>query len=37
MVMGLMVSYLLFGVELAPGKTLNAVLFGKITAGWGAP
>jgi amino acid transporter len=37
MAMGLMVSYLLFRVELLPGKTLNAVLFEKITAGWGHP
>jgi amino acid transporter len=37
MVIGLMVSYLLFRVEPAEGKTLNAVLFGSITAGWGHP
>jgi len=35
MVFGLIISYLLFKVEHAPGRTLNAVLFYKITAGWG--
>jgi len=35
MVFGLIVSYLLFNVEHIPGKTLNAVLFYKMTAGWG--
>ncbi|MCX6639470.1 MAG: APC family permease [bacterium] len=35
MVCGLMVAYLLYGVEHQPGKTLNAVLFGAITASWG--
>ena len=37
MVLGLMLCYLLYEVEPAPGKTLNAVLFENITAGWGAP
>jgi amino acid transporter len=32
--MGLMVAYLLYGVERESGKTLNAVLFEHITAGW---
>ncbi|HPS59256.1 MAG TPA: APC family permease [Spirochaetota bacterium] len=35
MVLGLMISYLLYGVEHVPGKTLNAVLFYKMTAAWG--
>ena len=34
-VMGLMLAYLLYGVTRVPGKTLNAVLFESITAGWG--
>jgi len=34
-VMGLMVSYLLFNVGHQPGKTLNAVLFETVVAGWG--
>jgi amino acid transporter len=33
LVMGLMLSYLLYGVEHEPGKTLNAVLFSSIAAG----
>lgn len=37
MVFGLMVSYLLFGVEHIPGKTLNASLLYKVTASWGSP
>lgn len=36
MVFGLMISYLLYGVEHVPGKTLNAVLFYRMTAGWGS-
>jgi amino acid transporter len=35
MVVGLMLSYLLYRVDFEPGKTLNAVLFNKMTAGWG--
>jgi amino acid transporter len=31
---GLFVAYLLYRVEPVSGKTLNAVLFGRITAGW---
>ena len=34
---GLMVAYLLYGVVSQPGKTLNAVVFERITAGWGTP
>ncbi len=34
-VAGLMLSYLLLNVSHASGKTLNAVLFDKMTAGWG--
>ena len=34
-VVGLIVCYLLFKVGSQPGKTLNAVLFESITAGWG--
>jgi amino acid transporter len=34
-VAGLMVSYLLFKVGHAPGKTLNAVLFENMTSTWG--
>jgi amino acid transporter len=34
MVTGLMLSYLLYHVEPMEGKTLNAVLFEKVTAGW---
>jgi amino acid transporter len=33
-VAGLLVAYLLFHVESVPGQTLNAVLFGKLTASW---
>ena len=33
-VMGLMVAYVLYGVEAVPGKTLNAVLFENIVKGW---
>jgi amino acid transporter len=35
-VVGLMVAYLLYRVQIEPGKTLNAVLFGKVTQGWGS-
>jgi amino acid transporter len=35
-VMGLMVAYLFYGVSFQPGKTLNAVLFDRLTAGWPA-
>jgi amino acid transporter len=35
-VFGLMAAYLLFNVTPSSGKTLNAVLFEKITSGWGA-
>ena len=31
---GLLLAYLLYGVEHQPGKTLNAVLLGSLTAGW---
>lgn len=34
-VVGLIVCYLLFRVRAEPGKTLNAVLFSAVTAGWG--
>jgi amino acid transporter len=34
-VAGLIIAYLLFGVEHDPTKTLNAVLFGSITSTWG--
>ena len=33
-VMGLIFGYLLYGVGPEPGKTLNAVLFDRATAGW---
>ncbi|MCX6376806.1 MAG: APC family permease, partial [Armatimonadetes bacterium] len=36
MVLGLMVAYILYAVGLTSGKTLNAVLFERITAGWGS-
>ncbi len=35
-VMGLILGYLLYEVKAEPGKTLNAVLFERVTAGWGA-
>lgn len=35
MVVGLMLAYLLFGVQKIPGKTLNAALFENLTMGWG--
>jgi amino acid transporter len=34
-VLGLMIAYALYGVDLQAGKTLNAVLFEKITGNWG--
>jgi amino acid transporter len=34
-VVGLMLSYLLFRIQPVFGKTLNAVLFERITSGWG--
>jgi hypothetical protein len=37
MAVGLIISYLLFKVEFQQAKTLNAVLFERITAGWGGP
>lgn len=36
MVLGLMVCYMLFNVQLDTHKTLNAVLLENVTAGWGA-
>lgn len=35
MVLGLMICYMLFNVQLDTHKTLNAVLFENLTAGWG--
>ncbi|MGA1977490.1 MAG: APC family permease [Bacteroidales bacterium] len=35
MVLGLMICYMLFNVDLSTHKTLNAVLLDSITAGWG--
>ena len=35
LVLGIMFSYLLYGVQPQAGKTLNAILFQNITAGWG--
>lgn len=35
MVFGLMTAYILCAVRYEPGKTLNAVLFERLTAGWG--
>jgi len=35
MVMGLILGYLLYNVGPEPGKTFNAVLFDRATAGWG--
>lgn len=34
-VLGLMIAYLLYRVDLLPGKTLNAVLFENATSAWG--
>jgi len=36
-VLGIMFSYVLYGVQPQFGKTLNAVLFESIAAGWGIP
>ena len=36
MVMGLMICYMLFNVQLDTHKTLNAVLLDNLTAGWGS-
>ena len=36
-VAGLLVAYQLYAVEISPDKTLNAVLFEKMTAGWSHP
>jgi amino acid transporter len=36
LVLGLMFSYLLYGVQPQQGKTLNAILFESITATWGS-
>ena len=36
-VSGLLIAYLLYRVEPQPGKTLNAVLFERVTAGWSVP
>jgi len=36
LVLGLMVSYALYNVQISPAKTLNAVLFDSVTAGWGS-
>jgi amino acid transporter len=37
MAAGLMVGYILFGVRHEAGKTLNAVLFTRMSAGWSGP
>lgn len=37
MVLGIMFAYVLFKVDPAHGKTLNAVLFDAVTASWGTP
>jgi amino acid transporter len=34
-VVGLMLAYLLYGVQFSPSKTLNAVLLENVTDGWG--
>ncbi|MFA7653016.1 MAG: APC family permease [Candidatus Omnitrophota bacterium] len=34
-VLGLMVAYLFYRVNLQPGRTLNAILFEQATSGWG--
>ena len=36
-VAGLLIAYQLYAVEISPDKTLNAVLFEKMTAGWSHP
>ena len=35
MVVGLMVAFLLYRISYEPGKTLNAILLERMTAGWG--
>jgi len=35
-VVGLMIAYLLYDVGSMPGKTLNAILFERMSAGWGS-
>jgi len=35
MVLGLMIAYLLYRIEPQFGKTLNAILFDRVTTGWG--
>jgi len=37
MVVGLMVAFLLYRINYEPGKTLNAILLERMTAGWGRP
>ena len=37
MAAGLMIGYILFDVTKVTGKTLNAVLMGRVAAGWGTP
>jgi len=34
-VVGLMIAFLLYRLEIQPGKTLNAVFFERMTGGWG--
>ena len=34
LVMGLMIAYALYNVQISPTKTLNAVLFDSVTSGW---
>ena len=34
LVLGLMIAYALYNVQISPTKTLNAVLFDSVTAGW---
>ena len=36
MAVGLMIAYLFYSVEHAPGKTLNAVLYSTVTESWGS-
>ncbi len=36
-VVGLMIAFLLYRLEIQPGKTLNAVFFERMTSGWGSP
>ncbi len=37
MAAGLMVGYLIYGVQHTPGRTLNAVLLERLTQGWSGP